>query len=315
LPNESEAPEAPRRPTPAARTRLVRILLIVGFLIVAGAIVIAARALRELPDVQDFLARYPGQAALPDGAPVGFPAWVSWTHFLSAFMIMLILRTGWQLRSKKRPANFFKRNNTGLIKTKNPPIRIGLPLWFHLTLDAVWVLIGLVYVVLLFSTGQWVRIVPTTWDIVPNAISAGLQYASFDWPSENGWVNYNSLQVLAYFFTVFIATPLAIVTGLRLSPGLAARFRRFDKTIPLKVTRLVHVGVMIYFAVFIVTHVTLVLTTGALRNLNHMYAGRDDQTWLGFWIFAASVAVMAAGWFGARPSVLKWLAGRTGTVR
>ena len=62
----------------------------------------------------------------------------------------------------------------------------------------------------LFVTGQWMRIVPTSWDVFPNAVSAALQYVSLDWPTENGWVNYNALQLLAYFTTVFIAAPLAI---------------------------------------------------------------------------------------------------------
>ena len=58
---------------------------------------------------------------------------------------------------------------------------------------------------------------PTSWDVFPNAVSAALQYVSLDWPTENGWVNYNGLQQLAYFATVFIAAPLAIVTGVRMS--------------------------------------------------------------------------------------------------
>ena len=63
--------------------------------------------------------------------------------------------------------------------------------------DAFWVLNGVVYVVLLFATGQWLRIVPTSWEVVPNAISVVLQYLSLEWPVENSWVSYNDAQVLA----------------------------------------------------------------------------------------------------------------------
>ena len=174
---------------------------------------------------------------------------------------------------------------------------------------------GVVYIVLLFGTGQWVRLVPRTWDIVPNAISAGLQYASLNWPTENGWVNYNALQLLSYFATVFIAAPLALATGIRLAPGLAARLRPLDRVVPLKVTRLVHYLVLLYFVAFTIVHVTLVLATGALRNLNHMYAGRDDETWWGFGIFALSIVVMAVGWMLARPTLLARVAELAGTVR
>jgi len=313
--NDSGTRDASRGLRPSRRTWLFRGALVGALLVLATGGVVAARALLAVPDVQDFLTRYPGTAPLPEGAPVGFPVWVSWQHFLSAFMIMLIIRTGFQLRAKKRPANFYTRKNTGLFRTKNPPVRIGLPLWFHLSLDVLWIANGVIYVVLLFVTGQWVRVVPTTWEVLPNAVSAGLQYIAFDWPVENGWINYNSLQLIAYFVTVFVASPLAIATGVRLSPGLALRLRPLDRVFPLTLARRIHVAVMVYFVAFIATHVTLVLATGALRNLNHMYAGRDDDSWVGFWVFLVSIAVMAAGWFAARSTVLKWLAGRSGTVR
>ena len=87
------------------------------------------------------------------------------------------------------------------------------------------------FFVLLFVTGQWMRIVPTSWDVFPNALSAALQYVSLDWPTENGWVNYNSLQLLAYFVTVFIAAPLAIVTGMRMS-GPGRRTRDAEQGLP-----------------------------------------------------------------------------------
>jgi hypothetical protein len=62
-------------------------------------------------------------------------------------------------------------------------------------------------------------------------------------------------------------------------------------------------------------HVFLVLATGALRNLNHMYGGSDDEaSWFGFWVFAASVAVMVAAWFLARPIFLRPIASLMGKV-
>lgn len=71
---------------------------------------------------------------------------------------------------------------------------------------------------------------------------------------------------------------------------------------------------MLYFVLFIIVHVTLVLTTGVLRNLNHMYAARDDQSWLGFWIFAASLAIIIIAWVAARPLFLRPIASMTGKV-
>ena len=265
--------------------------------------------------MQSFMTNYPGESELPADSPVGLPAWLGWQHFLNSFFLLFIIRTGWEIRKGKRPAAFWTRNNTGLIRTKNPPVRIGLPTWFHLTVDSLWVLNGVVFYILLFATGQWVRVVPVSWDVIPNARSAALQYASLNWPTGNGWINYNALQLLAYFATTFIAAPLALATGIRLAPGFSAAFRSMDRVLPLSVARAIHWPVMIYFVAFIIVHVTLVLTTGALRNLNHMYAARDDQGWLGFAFFAGSVVLMVIGWFAARPSLLAPLAALTGKVR
>ena len=225
------------------------------------------------------------------------------------------MRTGWQIRTTRRPPAYWTRKNTGAIKTRNPPIRISLSVWFHLTVDIIWILNGVLFYVLLFVTGQWVRIIPTRWDVFPNAISAGIQYASLNWPTDDGWANYNALQLLTYFVTVFIAAPLAIFTGVRMVPGLALRFQKIDKIYPVAIARKIHFPVMIYFVAFTVVHVTLVLATGALRNLNHMYAGRDDQSWIGFGIFAGSVVVMAAAWIAVRPTILASMASLTGNVR
>lgn len=282
--------------------------------VLLGVLVLAARWLVGLEPVQSFLETYPGASELPEGAPVGIPAWLGWQHFLNSFFILLIIRSGWQVRTTERPAAHWIRNNKGLIKTKNAPGKISLDLWFHLTLDALWVLNGAIFIVVLFATGQWMRIVPTSWDVFPNAVSAGLQYLSLNWPTDNGWVNYNALQLLTYFTTVFIAAPLAIATGLRMSGAWPKKARALNKAYPIEVARALHFPVMVYFVIFILTHVTLVLATGALKNLNHMYAATDAANWWGFGIFAASLVVMAAAWFLAQPLFLRPVASLMGKV-
>ncbi len=300
---------------PAQTNPKVRLALMAGAAVVLLILlVLAAKWLRGTSGAQDFLTQYTGHSALPDGAPVGLPAWLGWQHFLNSFFLLLMVRTGWLVRTTTRPAAYWTRNNNGLIKTKGAPKKISLNLWFHLTLDALWVLNGIVFMVLLFATNQWMRIVPTSWDIVPNAASALLQYASFDWPLESGWVNYNALQVLAYFLTVFVAAPLALLSGLRMSPAWPKNTARLHKVFPIEAARTVHLPVMFYFVGFIAVHVALVLTTGALHNLNHMYASRADGSWLGFSIFLGSLAIMAAGWFMARPVFLRPLASLSGKV-
>lgn len=297
-------------------SRWFRLVWIIPALLVAGAaVVLAAMWLRGLPDVQAFMTTYPGRSELPEGTPVGFPAWLAWQHFFNSFFILFVIRSGLQIRNIKRPAAYWTRNNAGVLRTKGEPVRISIHQWFHISINALWLVNGLLLYVLLFVSGQWARIIPVSWDIFPNALSAGLQYASLNWPLEMGWVNYNALQVLAYFVTVFIAAPLAVLTGLRMTPGLAARWKPIERVFPVQLARLLHFPIMVYFVLFIFVHVLLVLTTGALNNLNHMYAVRNDESWWGFGLFMASLVVMAIGWVAAKPSILAMIAGLSGKVR
>lgn len=278
-----------------------------GLLFAAGMAVLAVRFLLSTEPFQAFLAAYPGEYELPAGAPVGIPPWLGWQHFFNVFLMVLIIRTGWQVRTEKRPSVFWSPRG-------NARRKISLNLWFHQSLDILWITNGVIFIVLLFVTGQWMKLVPTSWAVFPNAISAALQYVSLDWPTENGWVNYNSLQQLAYFTTVFIAAPLAIATGVRMSGIWPKNAKALNKAYPVEWARAIHFPVMLYFVAFIIAHVALVLATGALRNLNHMYASQDVVNWVGFWIFAASLVVIAIGWIAARPLVLAPIAKLFGNV-
>ena len=279
-----------------------------------AGVVLLAQWFRASEAGQSFLTQYPGETELPMGAPVGFPAWLNFQHFLNAFFIVLIIRTGWLVRTTQRPAAYWTRNNRGPLCTKGEPKKISLDLWLHLSLDFLWALNGVIFVILLFITGQWMRIVPTTWDVFPNAFSAAVQYASLNWPTENGWVNYNSLQQLAYFLIVFVAAPLAIATGIRMSNAWPGPSARISKIYPLPVARAIHYPVMIFFVLFVIAHVTLVLTTGALRNLNHMYASNNGDSWLGFGLFAGSLVLTVVAWILAKPAFLQPVATLSGKV-
>ena len=61
-----------------------------------------------------------------------------------------------------------------------------------------------------------------------------------------------------------------------------------------RMARAVHYPVMLFFLAFTFVHVVLVLTTGALRKLNQMYTARDTDDWLGFVVFALSIAATVA---------------------
>ncbi len=304
-------------------------LLPIGFVLLVAAVAIG-KGLSHMPAIQAFIERYPGSDHR--GVPPGMPAWVGWTHFFNLFLMTFIIRSGIQILGD-HPRLYFSRNSTpGKDEwlRVGPPVpegywtanddtvalpgqfglpgfrhSIGLARWWHLGADVLWLLNGAIFYVLLFATGQWRHVVPMNWDVFPNAASVAIQYLSLNWPTDNGWNAYNGLQLLAYFTTIFIAAPAALVTALGMSPALSMRLTAISKRLNLQHARSLHFLVLVYFIFFIIVHVTLVFATDALRNLNHMFAARDDTSWIGFWIFAAATAVVAIGWVAATPFTIR----------
>jgi len=300
-----------------------------GLLLIAVAV---AKGLRGEAWMQRFIRHYPGTSVASPAGTMGFSGWVRLQHLFNAFFLIFIIRSGVQILSD-HPRLYWTRHCTpgwDWFRIQKPvpedplwtakqdsislPGQVGLPglrhsiglaRWWHLGVDALWLLNGLVFYVLLFATGRWQRLVPTSWDVVPNALSTLVQYLSLNWPSDHAWVAYNGLQLIAYFITVFIAAPLALITGLGMSPALSTRFRRVSKVFSIQTARSVHFLVLVWFLSFIVLHVTFVFTTGLLVNLNHVYAGQTGGGWLGFWLFAASMVVYLVGWIAATPFTIR----------
>lgn len=321
---------APRLRIGATRWFNLAWLLPLGWALLLSGVA-TAQYLRGLPAVEQFIARH-RTASFATPFATAMPAWLRAQHFLNLLFLIFIIRAGLQILAD-HPRLYWTRHSTpgrewlrmqrevpptplwtakqdSLTLPKHlglPGLRhsIGLARWWHLGVDVLWLANGLVFYALLFATGEWRRIVPTSWQVFPDAASALLQYLSLRWPTDDSWVAYNGLQMLAYFVTVFIAAPLALVTGLGMSPALSTRFHRISKRLSIQTARSLHFLVLCWFLVFILVHVTLVFATGALRNLNHVYAGTDAPGWVGFGIFAASMVVVAIAWFAATPLTLR----------
>ena len=298
---------------------------VVFAVLIAGAI-----GLRTLPAVQDFIEQYPG--SVPNDAPEGFPWWLRWQHFLNAIFLVPIVRAGLQIwagrprlywRKPATPGHDWLRIQQAMPDEHHWPMRedavglnpqLGLPgkrlstglaRWWHLGVTLLWVANGVLFYVLIFATGQWMRIVPTSWDVFPHALSAAIQYASLDFPTQDSWVAYNGLQLITYFLTVFVAAPLAVLTGVLHAPTLAKRFAD-SRWLNVEVVRSVHVIVLAYFVVFVIAHVSLVLLTGATTNLNHITLGTEDSGWAGFTLFAIAVVVGGVVWALLSPLTLRF---------
>src|SRR5512133_1567086 len=193
---------------------------------------------------------------------------------------------------------------------------IGLARWWHFPVDLLWMLNGIAFYVLLFATDQWRRLVPLTWEVFPNALSTAIQYASLNFPVDQGWTRYNGLQQLSYFVTIFIAAPLSIATGLLQSPAISNRLGLLGTVLNRQVVRSIHFISFLWFAFFIVAHGIMVFVTGLRQNTNHMFAGVDSANWIGFPIFVLAMVLVAAAWWMASPVTIRHarLVQKTGRV-
>lgn len=175
---------------------------------------------------------------------------------------------------------------------------------------------GVLFYVLLFSTDQWLRLVPLTWDVFPAALSTSIQYASLNFPVDHSWTRYNGLQQLSYITTVFVAAPVSIVTGLMQSPAISNKLGWFGRVFNRQAMRSVHFLSFTWFVLFILAHGVMVLVTGLRQNTNHMFDGVDDASWAGFPLFVLAMAVLIAAWLLASPFTIRHarLVQRTGGV-
>lgn len=103
---------------------------------------------------------------------------------------------------------------------------IGLARWWYFSFDLLWLINGVVFYVLLFSTGgveaPGAQLILTSSRTRCRRPCSICRWSCRRTPASS---SYNALQLLAYFITVFIAAPVALVTGLlRRAPSIAGRF-------------------------------------------------------------------------------------------
>jgi DMSO/TMAO reductase YedYZ molybdopterin-dependent catalytic subunit/thiosulfate reductase cytochrome b subunit len=319
------------------------------------ALVLSIAVVREMTRYgwyQDFITRYPGTSMdYVDPVDSGFPWWLRWQHFLNLLFMMFMIRAGLQIladhprlyvniackpdtewmrlrdavpadrRDAEDPQRVWTAKMDSVALPKHiglPGIRhtIGLARWWHFTFDLLWLINGVVFMILLFSTDQWKRLIPTSWEVFPNALSTALQYLSLELPENAGFSTYNALQLLAYFITVFIAAPLAVVTGLLQAPAIAGRFSTSTGLLNRQIARTVHFGVLVWMLSFIAIHTLMVFATGFVGNVNHITLGTDTNSYLGVALYLAWMAVVVTFWLVASPLTIKYprTVQRVGTV-
>jgi hypothetical protein len=91
----------------------------------------------------------------------------------------------------------------------------------------------------------------TVVDILAGAFGSAGERSSLNFPTNEGFTEYNGLQVLTYFGTVFVAAPLAIITGLLMAPAIAARFGTGVGLLNRQVARTIKLVVLVWLLIFI----------------------------------------------------------------
>jgi methionine sulfoxide reductase catalytic subunit len=296
--------------------------LLPGLVLLAAAMVVAFKLSLSTGLLSGFVKAHPCDPKHPR-VPPGVSGWDIATHAANFFFMVLIVRAGWQILAD-HPRLYFKIHCTpdrewlrfrGPVPTdrvwtaKDDAITlsplaglpggrhtIGIARHWHFIFDILFVLNGIVFIALTFTTQHYLKLVPTRWSIFPSAASCLIQYSALHLPHElGGYYRFDALQQLSYFAIVFIAAPLAILTGLAMSPALDNRFKAYQRLFGNRQTaRSLHFLVMVAFVLFYFMHMVMVAATGFSKNLNTITLGVNRNDLNGVALFLLALAVTLA---------------------
>ncbi len=243
-------------------------------------------------------------ACIPSGAvqPVRaeaprHAALVRLTHWSSALCLLALLVTGMEI-VVSHPRFYW--GETGNVLTKPlfqipiPSSRPSVPTGYRYVLpdqngwsralhfQAAW---GLVFAGLLyflwglfghFRENLFPAPQERSWKTLAASLGSHLRFRR---PTEAEAWSYNVLQKLAYLAVIFVLSPLAIWSGLALSPA-------FVSAVPESVTllggqqsaRTIHFFVSLSFLLFLLIHVAMVLRAGFASRMRAMISGRVPET-------------------------------------
>ena len=239
-------------------------------------------------------------------ADLGFPIWLRVEHFINLLFIGLLIRSGIQIlaahprlywREDSNPEKAWlkftrKKMSPGKLYTSmddevsvSPLLaqpgkkNLGLGRHWHFFVIIFWVLNGLIYIVLLFATGEWARLIPTSWDIVPRAWHTLLTYLTLHIPPASEFQPYDPLQQLAYAAVVFLLAPFMLLTGATMSPAIEARFPWYIKLFGGRQKgRSLHFLSMLAFVAFTIVHTALVLLVHFQDNIRNIVFGTPQAS-------------------------------------
>ncbi|MBA2273514.1 MAG: molybdopterin-dependent oxidoreductase [Actinobacteria bacterium] len=237
-------------------------------------------------------------------ADLGFPLGIRLTHAFNIVFLTLLIRSGVEIlgghpmlyfnddcrpgsewirftskrmfRDRRWTAEDEKQPYTSWVALPGHD-NLGLGRFWHFVAVAGWLLTGVAYLLVLVTSKQWQRLVPTSWEVFPQASDAALTYLRLELPPVGD--PYNALQQLTYFGVVFVLTPLQILTGLAMSPALEGRFPWYPRLFGgRQAARSLHFLGLVAFVAFTVHHVALVIAHGLLDGLAAIVIGAEAPT-------------------------------------
>lgn len=258
---------------------------------------------------------------------LGFPLGIRLTHWFSFLFVTLLIRSGLAILSAHPRLYWNVDARTGtqwldLLRKEMPRDRmwcstdeeghwsgwialpggegLGLGRYWHFFSALCWLIVGALYLLVLFTSEQWQRLVPTSWEIIPCTWRTLQDYLLLREPKPEPPWNYdarlpfNALQQLTYFGVIFFLTPFQILTGLAQSPTLLARFPWYGRLFGNRqAARSLHFLGLIAFGLFFVIHIFMVFWHHFATEMDKMVLGREhtDGSWLGV---ALGVAIITA---------------------
>ena len=155
------------------------------------------------------------------------------------------------------------------------PRSLALGRRWHFFFAWLWVLNGACYLAWSLASRHLARDLAMTrrdWREVPRSIADHLRLRH---PRGEAALRYNPLQKLAYLGVVFVLAPLAILSGLSMSPQLGSAMAWFTDLVGGRQSaRTLHFLAMSLFVLFALVHVAMVVYAGPVNEMRSMITGR-----------------------------------------
>lgn len=173
-------------------------------------------------------------------------------------------------------------------------VRRGVPEWatipgprslalgrrWHFFFAWLWVINGACYLLWSLASRHLTRdlaMQSRDWRAIPRSV---VEHLRLHHPVGEEALRYNPLQKLAYLGVIFVLAPLAVLTGLSMSPQMDGVLGGWLALVGGRQSaRTIHFIVMALFVLFVIVHVLMVVYAGPVNEMRSMLSGRFRVRW------------------------------------